>query len=1003
MEKVINDIQNYKRVLIDFAPKVPLLKKIKDKTQINVRYCLISPFAFVHIYWNPKIYELIYEIEEPVLTREEKAQKEQIISTMRELINFDSIIYKNQETLLEYIDKRFKLLAVELGMDISYESYRKIYYHLARDFAGFNEVEPFLRDYFVEDIECNGLDTPIYIVHRLYRNLKTNIRFTDPSKIESFVEKLAQKCGKYISYSKPILDGSLPDGSRVNATYTKDISSRGPTFTIRKFTKTPWTPTQLLKFNTLSPEMLAYIWLLVQYKMNILITGGTSSGKTTLLNAIAFFISPESRVVSIEDSVTGDSKIIINENNKIKNITIKEFVDQKIDAKVMTIDKEGKIRWTKPSDYIKHTVKKDIYEVLTSTGRKIKVTKDHSLFSLGENNSLEEIKPTELKENKSFIAVPRILPIEGNKTNEINLIKNLSVFEEDFLQGDSIKKIFEKYSLKDLKIKKERYRWWKKNNIIKIKEFMKLDFAFSYEELKNLKIKSKNVSSIPVIFKIDKEFLEFCGLWIGDGSYDSRNKNVVIISNQDEECRGVIKKIANNLNLNFSKMDDKEISIRIHSTVFYKFMEEVLQFKGYSSTKKIPEFIFDLSNEQIKHFIRGYFSADGTVKKYEISCSSQSYNLLEDLQTMFLRLGIISRINDFNRKDNCINMSISSSENIEKFKEIGFLQERKNEKMNLLNAKAHHTCSDIVPLSIKKINELNNIINIRLQHNYLKNIQNIGRGYMQKVAPVDSEFNDLSHNDIYWDKVKTIRKISSGNVEVFDLSIPEHEKFLCNNIFVHNTRELNLPRENWLPSVVRTTTGIKDVGEIDLFTLLKGSFRQNPDYVIVGEVRGKEAYVLFQGMASGHSSISTMHAESVDTVIKRLETPPIELSPTLVNVLDAVCIMTHAIVNKQETRKLKEIVEIVNVDPNGIALTNTPFVWNPADDQFYFKKSSKIFEKISRRYGLSIEEIDQEFRRRVYLIYSLAQQKIYNFEEVQKVINEYYKKPEEVLKRFGIE
>src|SRR3989344_9543804 len=102
-------------------------------------------------------------------------------------------------------------------------------------------------------------------------------------------------------------------------------------------------------------------------------------------------------------------------------------------------------------------------------------------------------------------------------------------------------------------------------------------------------------------------------------------------------------------------------------------------------------------------------------------------------------------------------------------------------------------------------------------------------------------------------------------------------------------------------------------------------------------------------MASEHSSISTMHADSVDTVIKRLEPPPIELSPTLVNVLDCVCVMTHAIVKKQETRKLREIVEIINVTPDGIALTNTPFVWNPSDDRFYFKKNSKIFEKIGKR------------------------------------------------------
>ena len=173
--------------------------------------------------------------------------------------------------------------------------------------------------------------------------------------------------------------------------------------------------------------------------------------------------------------------------------------------------------------------------------------------------------------------------------------------------------------------------------------------------------------------------------------------------------------------------------------------------------------------------------------------------------------------------------------------------------------------------------------------------------------------------------------------------------------------------------------------------------------MIVGEVRGKEAYVLFQGMASGHSSVSTIHAESVDTVIKRLETPPISLSPTLLNVLDCVCIMIHATVRKVETRKLREIVEIINITPNGVAMTNTPFTWNPADDRFYFKKDSKILQKISVRSGVPVEQLNFEFQRRVQLIYKMFEQKIFEFKTVQEIVNRYYKSPEEVLRKFGIQ
>jgi len=505
------------RIEINLNPTIPALPKFDDKTKINVRYALIPPYVSVHIYWDKNQSELIYEIEEPRLDENEKALLNTIEISLGEMININILVQKDTDSMIDYIDKTSRLLIEELDLKISIETYKKIFYYLFRDFVGLNEVEPLMRDYFIEDIECNGVNTPVYIIHRMYRHIRTNIRYDSIEKLSSFVEKVAQRCGKYISYANPLLDGSLPDGSRINATYTQDISSKGPTFTVRKFTKIPWNPIQLLNKRTLCPEMLAYFWILLDYKSNILIAGGTASGKTTLLNAMAFFIPPELRVVSIED-----------------------------------------------------------------------------------------------------------------------------------------------------------------------------------------------------------------------------------------------------------------------------------------------------------------------------------------------------------------------------------------------------------------------------------------------------------------------------------------------------TRELNLPRENWLPSVARTSITEGGLGEVDLFSLLRSSFRQNPDYVIVGEVRGKEAYVLFQGMASGHSSISTIHADSVTTLTKRLEAPPIELSPSLMNTLDCVVIMTHAVVGKQETRKLKEIVEIINVDNDGNAITNTAFVWNPRDDNFYFKKDLEVFKKIGKKYGLTVNELKKDFELRTKLLNELQRRNILDYNQIQKIINEYHKNPEAVLKAFGI-
>ena len=148
MEKEIG-IQSYERVKINFNPVIPPLTRIKDKSKIDIRYALIPPFAFAHIYWDKKKFELTYDIEEPSLDESERRYREHITTAMRDLINFDTIIEKNRDALLRYIDTRFKILATEFGMKLTYESYKKIYYYLVRDFLGMNEIEPFLRDYFV--------------------------------------------------------------------------------------------------------------------------------------------------------------------------------------------------------------------------------------------------------------------------------------------------------------------------------------------------------------------------------------------------------------------------------------------------------------------------------------------------------------------------------------------------------------------------------------------------------------------------------------------------------------------------------------------------------------------------------------------------------------------------------------------------------------------------------------------------------------------------------------
>ncbi|MDD5650990.1 MAG: type II/IV secretion system ATPase subunit [Candidatus Nanoarchaeia archaeon] len=508
---------------IEGQNEIPTLPEFKTKEETDIRYALIAPYAYAHIHWDQEKQEVIYEVEEPKLDSKEKEILKILEDGVKELINISFISIKEGDTVIRYLEKNIKILLKELGFSLSKDTFLKVMYYIYRDFVGLNEIEPLISDYFIEDIECNGIQSPIYIVHRKYRNIKTNIVFDNVPYLASFVEKLAQKCGRYVSYASPLLDGTLPNGFRINATYTADISSKGPTFTIRQFSKSPWSPPKMIELGTLSPEILAYLWMLVEHEFNVMVIGGTGSGKTTLLNVLAFFIPQQARVVSIED-----------------------------------------------------------------------------------------------------------------------------------------------------------------------------------------------------------------------------------------------------------------------------------------------------------------------------------------------------------------------------------------------------------------------------------------------------------------------------------------------------TRELAIEHENWLPSVAREGVGLANMvgqkyGEVTLFDLLKESFRQRPDYVIVGEVRGKEAFVLFQGMASGHPSMGTMHANDVQTLIRRLETPPIELSPSLVESMDAVCIMSQAKINGKEVRRLKQVVEIISVpEETGQAQVNVLANWEPRTDTFYFKTDSYIFEKLTTQYGFTKEQLNLEFENRTRLLYELYKRKIFDYKKVQEVINEYARSPKKILKDYGI-
>ncbi|MEM2412555.1 MAG: type II/IV secretion system ATPase subunit, partial [Candidatus Bathyarchaeia archaeon] len=223
-------------------------------------------------------------------------------------------------------------------------------------------------------------------------------------------------------------------------------------------------------------------------------------------------------------------------------------------------------------------------------------------------------------------------------------------------------------------------------------------------------------------------------------------------------------------------------------------------------------------------------------------------------------------------------------------------------------------------------------------------------------------------------------------------------------VSVEDTQELNLPHENWIPSVVREGFGYDNKSTITLFDLLKAAVRQRPDYIIVGEIRGEEAYTLFQAMATGHLGMCTIHAESVEAVINRLESEPMNIPKPLIAMIDLIMVMTRTEVEGKPARRTLTATEVLGLNPKtGEIMTEEVFRWKAKKDEFEFLGHSSLLEEHMKKMDLSEEDVRKELQRRKTVLEWMVKKGIRRYTEVANVIREYYANPTRVFKKARME
>ncbi|MYL68188.1 type II/IV secretion system ATPase subunit [Halorubrum distributum] len=269
----------------------------EDEREVD-RYWVNAPYAYVVITYDEVESEHRYYAVEPELDAFERGLLDRIVDDIR-----DPLLYRegtgktDEETLKTELVTLLEGYGVEAGMD----TFHALAYYLYRDFRGYGKVDPLLNDRHIEDVSCDGYDLPIFVYHDQYTDIETNLSFGQEA-LDSYVIRLAQQSGRHVSVGDPIVETTLPDGSRAELALGEEVTPRGSAFTIRQYAEDPFTPVDLVEYGTFSVEQMAYFWLCIEHNKSLIFAGGTASGKTTSMNAVSMFVPPRAKVLTIEDT-----------------------------------------------------------------------------------------------------------------------------------------------------------------------------------------------------------------------------------------------------------------------------------------------------------------------------------------------------------------------------------------------------------------------------------------------------------------------------------------------------------------------------------------------------------------------------------------------------------------------------------------------------------------------------------------------------------------------------
>jgi flagellar protein FlaI len=976
---------------------------------------------------------LTYLVTIPEFTKEEKKLLRTIGKRAVAEINIDP------EAMNDYAQKKkvFTEKAIEL-MDKEYPKLKKnakLWFatFIVQDMIGYGILDPLLSNDDLEEVMLIATNIPVYVYHRKHGMCKTNIVFEDSEGAVKIIARIARTVGRRVDASTPLLDARLKDGSRVNATVAP-VSLGGPSLTIRKFKADPFTVVDIINFNTMNSDLAAFLWLAIDgYEVkpaNILVSGGTGSGKTTTLNCLGSFIPQSNRVLSIEDTAE-------------LQIPVHHWV--RLETRPPNIEGTGEISMAR---LLRNTLRMRPDRIIVGEVRGAEANTLLTAMNTGQSGSLGTLHANNSKETITRL-VNKPMSVPTIMISALNLIIMQNRFTHRGKTVRRITEVTEILGVEEGHVKLSNvYEWDPKTDTVKatgtpsrikslLAEKRGVELKDIEDEIERRKkvlewMVEKKVHGVKEVGRLINDYYIDTDKFMerivsGDGQVEKQkdvkkpgSKGIVDLfsANVRKEVLertdlAEIIRVENeknpvyNVHLPKLSKEDKNLIAEIETKVIEKLDVDPTKIKS----KAEAESIF---TGKISNFIKSNYSL-GPVKtrdftKFVVN-NLIGYGILEPLLKdanleEIMVIGTEKNVYvSHNKYDICrTNLIFDEDKEIERILErvAASVGRRIDRASPLLDARLDD--GSRVNATLPPISIAGPTLTIRkFKADPLTVVDLVG-------------FNTLTTEiSAYLWYITEGSGIKPGNILVAGGSgsgktttlnclcsyIPDTERIIT----IEDTAELQLPATHWVRLETKPPN-VEGEGEVDMDDLVKNTLRMRPDRVIVGEVRGPEARTLFTAMNTGHDgSMGTLHSNSAKETITRLTNPPMSVPHIMMPALDLILMEQKIYLKGTTVRRITEIAEVTEEGGDGkeSVILNNVYQWDPKTDTL---KStgvpSMLKQKLARIQGVDSDEVEAEIGRRKKVLDYMVEKNISNITEVGKVFNRYYSDKDELLKEIEV-